>query len=516
MKAFQNLIIATMAIASPLSYAGVAATFIPVEPSIEAPVQGDTAVSRTARIETSAIAAKDSYTKEDIANLNLSEAEWIFYPTTSNLQLFGGQKNSDQNYNFIDESVTLDFPIANVSFGGADAATMKIEQAGRITLFAENGDQIAKAEVVPTGSHYYTEGNDNAFVALKTYDNGIEVQWSFKNSRGQTEWSNTAQVTILDDSRIFLELSDNEFTDPFFDLSGGRIGCTLALTNSMYTGSSNRNPAEWKLFYSNNDTLKNFSKFGITCKENEAKDGLAILAHNNPVVISPFELPEILSVNASETSHSLTEQEALKPATRYSAQVRHTLTSSTYPDYTNTSAWSAPVNFITEAPDANYELDTPADLSFILNQAKNLTFTLKNNGTETGNPVFVLELPLNVLDNLNGTLSDFYDISSADANCDLSSSGQLTTMTCEAGELEAGKSITINATITVRKADTTEFQYKICEPALCESSAKQKLTISVSDGSNPDNGPQGGESSGSSGGSLFWLLAALPLLRRRG
>jgi hypothetical protein len=397
---------------------------------------------------------------------------------------------------------------------------MTIEQSGMITLLDSNDVEIANAEVKPTSSANYQA--QHTFVTLKTYDDGIKVQWSFKNTDGQTAWDNTAQVTIVKnadnpDSRIIIELENNEFTDEFFNLGGGRIGCAFPTMADAGARSKNRNPGEWKMLFSGDDNLKDIGKFSAICSENDDKDALNITYYNTPAAVTPFVIPEVKKITSDAVDYTLLDNEALNTATDYTSYVRYTA-KSTDNDSRNqvkTTTWSAPITYITAAGDVDYQLTKPSDVNFTLNQAKDLVFTLKNAGTEAGNPRFILEVPVNTLEGLNGTLRDFYDISSDDAECNFNTVGQLTTMACQASELAENESIVINAKVTVRKADVTSFDYKICEPALCEATNSTSINIStVEADSNPEGGSEANSSS-SGGGAFFFLLAALPLLRRR-
>lgn len=544
--------LSTLAISN--SHAGSISAFIPQAPSIESPAQENTDISRLPRLEGSILSAKDG--SENVTNITLTSAEWIVFEastastTTPEVRLLGGAQQSNPADNQVaNGTAEFAFPLTGVTFGGLTATKIKVEQIGKVTLFDDANTIIAVADVKPDDYDKFTSSNDNAFVAIQVRPTDIQIQWYYKDAIGFTDWMNTAQVTILSDSRIFLSFENNNFSHQFFNISRGNIGCAMKLTNNPNLVNDYRTVAKWKVDLE--AAPINASKFSVVCTPNETQDGLKVQDFPEGDTITPFTLPQLHSFSANEINYTLANNEKLKPDTKYTAILRYKvkLTSDISPTPTiHASGWSAQTNFTTTSVvDSAYELELPSDLNFKLNQPRELSFTLKNTGTEVGSPQFIINFPFNVLDNIDGQvnkLSDFYSISSSDADCKLENEGEnesiKTKIICKTTNLNPNGSIIINTRITLKDEAIKTIPYKVCDAVNCSSTSSKELKIIYPDNTNPSNpgdgnsntpddgnpdnpgetkdkegDKQSSSSDSSSVGFVFWLLAAFPLLRRR-
>ena len=494
---FTPLLITAASLIAVSAHAGVVSTFIPTEPTVTAPADEATDVDITPEFTSSNFA----YTESD-ATATLSQSKWLVNTSDQNIVLLGGQKasNSYDGNNF-----EYDIPF-NISISGQTATKINVTSSGDIKtveLLNDQDDLIARAFIELDGFYFQQDAN---FVLVKTFSNSLQLQWNLINS-ANVEF--TAEFILLasadNNSDVFgWRTTPNELTNTLFDSQDSAAGCRVAIDSSNATFDSyDQDFADWKA-----DLSGSYDKFFLVCSSSPVTGEVGqydnALKELTTVDVVNF-LPEITFTSSTTESVTLSDAESLNASTEYTAQVQHIGTGTSGTGYSN---WSAPIAFTTRDADTNYEITVPSDLAFSTGEAKDLTFTIANTGSEEGAPQITIRLPFNALDVLNGTLSDYFNASVGSEDCAMTQSGGETNFICQLDSLAANAEAELAATITVADTSITSIEYQVCDTATCGTTEFTSVDITVADPTTAT--PASGGSS--SGGSMFWLFLMAPLL----
>jgi len=221
--------------------------------------------------------------------------------------------------------------------------------------------------------------------------------------------------------------------------------------------------------------------------------------------IPALALPAIQTfTSAADILTIISEEDELESGTQYQAQVRYETTGG---DFSN---WSDPVSFTTDI-DTDYQVDLSGNVSFefTAGEPRFLTVNVSNEGTDAGHPKLQLRLPFNVLDGLDGTVSDFYSISGCGSSVVIN--GGASVVSCDLAELGAESSVDVTATLTLKEG-VDVIEYRVCEQDLCDEVPYESLAVSVVAGVPPPTPGGSSISSSSSGGAFWYLLLGLPVL----
>jgi len=510
-----KLLPAALALAmSPMTLAGSTATYFPAAPEITEPTANETDVPTEATLSTSAMVPTD-FNGDPAANVGhgsiaLDSVRWYLADTDSgsldsSLFVYGGLRISTafyDNFPFGDLAAqSYDHPVPEaleLSFESTSVAALRIYNQGHIEMLSDGGSVIGTVRARPTSSRWdFKPSLTEPRILVKEYSNAIAVRWGFDVDT-DIEETLTLEAIIRDDERVVILADPSDMANDVYTDTGGSIGIELASASDV------RSLAGWKSFISGSDD------FGLFL---EISDSAITPSVPDPVTLSDFAMPSFTELEAP----SLNFQTTLLPGTKYQAYAQHVATSEDSPNPTIYSSFSDAVTFTTEL-NSEYSLDVPSTEGIQAGVPAELAFTLSNTGTDAGIPRVEVRLPFSALENLNGSLSAFFNAESdaSSADCDTQIENDITTLSCSQA-LDAGASSTVNVTATFYETGNTDLEYRVCETKVdtCEGVEFTSLSVSVEaeGGSEPDNG-SGSSSSG--GGSMFWLtLLALPLLRLR-
>lgn len=492
------------------SLAGVMTTFVPLEPTVESPLDGAADVSKTPRLESNLASAVDSNDTSPWP-VNLERAEWIVYETENNVRFAGGAIL--ENVDFSGSAKEFAFPISGVMLNGREIKHVGVNQVGGVWLSNVDHYALARIHVQPTYFNEIASSDNNALVAVFNNDDVVIVQWYQKNAEGAAQaWESTIEAIITKEGLLGIRMSDNSLTSSIYTLAGGEVGCSM-LTGNNYPGpmtSVIKTLPEWKTLLQGASQ----TEFSLSCTL--TPDGSQF--DLSPLMATtPFTLPtpQIKHLSSDAVSLTVSEQDQLMPGRTYYAQVRHVVKNvddmSEQP-FTQTSAWSDPVSFTTVAPQVSFEVALPQDLVFVKDEAKQVQFTVKNNGPDIASPVVELRLPLDFTQVINGSLSDFFAADINGVNCPVRMNNGQTILSCSLDQLAVNASLNFNALITLNDTTINQVEYRVCNQA-CDLQDYTPVDVSVIEArNNPSNN---GSNTEESGGALFALYALIALLRRR-
>ncbi|MEH6451098.1 MAG: hypothetical protein V7765_20710 [Oleispira sp.] len=518
MNAFLRFSVAVAAIAVSSAHAGVVSTFIPSEPTIESPSHDATDVSQTPRFEASTLQATDSSNSSISRDVDIQQSEWLIYEAQEGLTVMGGATSTiDQEEASYRVEKKFDFPFDLIVFD-KKVATFKVSQLAGVTFYDDLDNAIAHLNTRIAYSYNYIPQGENALVIIKSTDSNLRIQWKVKNTPdAPINWESDIEVLVTDNGVFGIRLSNNDTSSSMFNITEGGIGCALRTSSDqiayrdltgIYDSLSN-----WK---SDNVVTKN-GKFSLACYLEDAE---ATYNSFSNVDFDSIAIPELQKLTGDTALRTLTELESLKSNTKYNVLVRYTAKETSDLSETPTlatSPWSEQINFKTKATDLTLQISISDNLNFIVDEVKDFTMTITNNNAEVSNPTAQIILPFDFTKNINGSLSDFFSASIDGGNCAVGLDAGQTTLSCIVIGLAPGASATLRAKATMPNANITQIQYKVCETAFCSSKTATSVPVTVTTESNSNDDSSTAEgSSGGSGGSLLWIFAALPLLRRRG
>lgn len=501
-----HLLPAVLALAvSPMSFAGVTYSFFPAQPTITEPTDGATDVETSATVSTNVLTEVNAQgTTNSSSSLTLDGVQW--YLTTdadSTVTYFGGLRataSSAERLAFMPEE-SYDYTVpenVSLSFDSLAVPVLRIYNTGKLELISEADVVIGTVYVQPDLLGAVKPDTTDARITVKAYDNGVSVIWPFIAD----DASNAAvkmEALLLDNAIIVVRADPADLSDSLYTLTGGNVG--VELDDDSNTGSL----AGWKSGLTGTAT-----EFGLKFTRTDASTINSSTA--SPTTLSSYTEP----TTTTETVDNVTGELSLLPGEEYRAYAQYVVTDGS--GNTVYSSLSDAVMFTTEL-NSSYTLDLPSTDGIVAATPVELTFSLSNTGEHGGAPKVEVVLPFNALENLNGTLSDFFDAETeaTEADCGLNIAGGDTTLSCTT-LMDAGESATVDFTATFNTVGAQDIEYRVCETKLngCEGIEYKTLTINVSSADSGD-GNGSDDSSSSGGGSTFWfLLLSLPLtlLRR--
>jgi len=499
---------------SPSVFGGYAISYFPAQPDISAPAEQAVDVETTATVSTSAFTVTDhTGTTTSSGDINFESTKWrITAEPDASVHYYGGVSgdfSSRTPYSYTPEEFFLhDVPAGlDLQFDNTSVAQIRILNTGKLELLSEGGEVVASATARPTNlsSMYPSE----ALITVKEYTNAISVIWSFDfDSVDSTQ----LEAVIFNDAVIALRASPKSLSNDIYSLANGSLGVSIgedSVTDTL---------PNWKTYLTGLDPEAfapiaiDPTEFGLQFFRNSSGD----LIHT-PISerdISTYETPEFVEHDFA----AITGEVSLTPGTLYQAYAQHFASSDWNSDYKARSSVSAPVTFTTELNSA-YTLDLPSTEGIEVGVPADLTFTLNSTGEHGGAPKIEVVLPFNAIDNLNGSLADFFDADTenAEADCGVSIISGDTILSCTT-LMDAGDSDTVDVTATFYAAGSYDVEYRVCETKLdgCDDVAYQTLAVEIEAEAQVDPATGGSGSSSSGGGSSLWLtLLALPLLRLR-
>lgn len=492
------LLIAAASLTAISANAGAPSYFIPTEPTVITPADQATDVEITP-----ALTSSDFLFSENLApdnNPTLSISNWVISKKSAAITILGSEKASNQSPAVF--SFEYDVPLA-INISGQTVTKLQVVVDGAyqtVKLLSIEDKIIALADIAFSNFDFQT---DRKFVISKTSSNSMLLQWHLKDAESTEAIIEFMLIdTGLDDANIAKadvfgwRTTPNEYANTLFDSENSGAGCKVATdntsSNSSYVGDAF---LDWKAAEAGT-----YDKFYLACTSaSTANEGEYAVnqVELNLTDVTSF-LPDITVFSSATEAHTLDDASRLSPNTEYSVQVQHT--GITAP-LTGDSSWSTPVSFTTRAADTNYQVTVPTDLAFTTGQAKDLAFNISNTGSETGAPRVIIRLPFEALSIIEGTISDFFNVSIGDNNCELYQSDGKTDFVCHLDSLEAAAEVQLTAKLTVQDTTISKIEYQVCEPAKCAATAFTAVGITVT--------TSGGSSSG---GSMFWLFLMTPLL----
>lgn len=511
MNTFLRLSVALATIAVSSAHASTS-TFIPAEANIESPTNNATAVSNTPRFESSLPTAINSDTQSAV-EVSQTQTDWLLYAPDENIILFGGAQSSSEPGIIAAESTkTIELPFSITVFDNK-VTKMTVSQAGDITFKSDAGIVLAEMAARIDHSYYTQSSNTHSLAAIKFLPTQILIQWYHKSiDNAPDAWQSDIQAIITSSGIFGIRLSENNYTNDIFNLTTGHLGCSLRNTDSTLFGKFT-DLADWKSLAGADEN------FSVACQAEGFLDHSVNIVSFEEAAPVMFDLPELSVITSDAIQHQLSNEQALENSTVYALQARHhvkeTSDISANP-VIKTSAFGEAVSFVTEGIDLALEVSISSNLNFVVDQAKKFSLTITNNNAEVAHPTAQIILPFDFTQNLNGSTSDFFNSSVDGGTCTVGLDNNQTTLSCLIPSLAAGASATIQATATMPNADIKQIQYKVCETAFCSSKSATSVSVTVTtQSSSNDDTSSTKASSSSSGGSLFWIFAALPLLRRR-
>lgn len=489
---------------SPAVNAGIITTYFPAEPDVTAPANESTDVETSATLSTTALAETDYQGTTSSGNLTLTGVRWYLNSDTDkSVQIFGGMKNADtptpfsempeEIYDYIvPEDLTLTFESTQIS-------AIRIYNTGKAELLSDANSTVGTVFVQPDTLDNVQPGNE-ARIFVKTFSNAVAIKWNFTASATSTDV--TVEAAIKDDGAITIVADSSDLTSDLYTLSNGILGVELG------SSSDTRSLAQWK------SAIESIvSDFGVLFELNESD--VLTASTVTPTTLSSYSEP-LLSEVTSETV--TTEDAVLAPGTEYTIFAQHiTQNTSNSTVYSSVSEAS---NFTTEL-NSNYSLTVQGETSVALDEPTSFEFEITSDGEHYGSPRVQVKLPFNALDELNGSLSSFFngeviDGDSGEGECAVSIVNNETFISCD-NPMDVGDSMTFKATATFYTAGTTNIEYRVCETLLDRCDDAEYTTFSVTVTADVDEAPDADSGSSSGGGAAFWfLLLSLPLtlLRR--
>jgi hypothetical protein len=524
MKSYLTPLLFTVASLTAISAnAGAPSYFIPTEPTVTAPADQASNVSLTPEFTSSDFQFTEG--NESDNDPTLSKSNWIVSKKSDNITIIGSSRasnNNSSNFNF-----EYDIPF-DITISGQTAVKLKVEistgdgtQYQLIKLLAENHNTIALTHLALDGFRFQP---NKSFVITKTTANTLQLQLHLINGEA-TEI--IAEYILLDrglenqvakDDVFGWRTTPNELTNTLFSSTDSSASCSVAESNIASIDTNIGIPEhdgastapfsslnEWKVLLEEN----NFDKFLIACKSQPTET-----PNESKIVVTAFTsaditnfLPQITDFSTDSESYTLSDAEQLSPNTAYNVQTQHI---AILEDKTAVSNWSDSISFTTRAADTIYQVTAPTDLAFTTGVAKDLAFKISNTGSEAGAPQVTIRLPFEVLSALNGTLSDFFNVSVGGKNCAMNQSGGKTDFVCQLDSLAAAAEVELAAKVTVQDTAISKIEYQVCDTAKCAATAFTAVDITVT-AAPTDPAPEASSSS-SSGGSMFWLFLMAPLL----
>ncbi|UXD85942.1 hypothetical protein [Thalassolituus hydrocarboniclasticus] len=438
--------------------------------------------------------------------------DWLASYPSSYVQLVGGwAKNAMGQYQ------DIPFPVEGVTLDGANVSTLRIYYEGKAELLAENGDILARTILNPSTTRYSQPSDLSGVISVSRLSNRIIINWHQKNDGGSVNWDAALQALFLIDGNtqviksVGLKSKPNDLNNELFSLSNSEVGCQLRSDGTL-KGPINSTLPAYKTELKEH-TVPAQTMFSMQCYVQSGWGG---------VERQPFLYPEspfmnygkpLVTVTESGTSQA-TPETALQQFSEYQVQVRARAATG------ESSVWSTPVGFTTRGPLSDYVFTSlPKNIRTNANSAQNLTFVVKNQGSESGNPEIYLRLPFSAEPIGDAeTIPDPETLPGPDTRYNVSASiaggdcyvfvddrEDATYINCQPNEpLLAQESVIIEASLLLPPG-TPSIEYLACERRLCDESTFESLPVTDA-------------SSSSSSGGASWLLLLFSFvvsLRRR-
>lgn len=499
---------------APTALGGASYTFIPDTPSIEAPADASIDIALHPEISGSAPAAKERFNTANDYSVTLASAEWLFYEHDENLTILGGFENLYPDFSNSYKFWLIESPI-EFTIDGEAVTHLEITNSGEVTLVNANRDTLGRVIVSSDNAHQVQSALATDIIELRQISPTlVTVTWYLENSTNSgTTWTNTLQAVLDSDGpKLGFKMTQDDFASDYFNLTETKLACYMREGGSEFSGIE---ISAALLKAAHNDNSQSGTSRVCYTDEASAQSGgdlIKVSQYANNDLLG--ETTTFTELTVGTNPYQMQTDESFSPGTEYDAVLRYLVTDGYA---TGKSAWSDEITFSTELNSA-YTLDLPSTAGIEVGVPADLTFTVNSTGEHGGAPKIEVVLPFNAIDSLNGSLSDFFDADTenAEANCGVSIISDDTILSCTT-LMDAGDSDTVDLTATFYAAGSYDVEYRVCETKLdrCNDVAYQALAVEIEAEAQVDPTTDGSGSS-SSGGAMFWLtLLALPLLRLR-
>lgn len=504
----------------------------PEPPTITSPQDGDTDVSTSPRLESTAMEST-GYTALDTS--------WVLYESVDNTALVqsafgispeGSIRISENDYllsyadlaEYQSSTKTITLPEeTNITVAGERAHTVRIDSRGNVRVYNQAQEALMDVDLaIAAPDEYGPLPVFSSMVQLQA--DSVLIPFTWMSAPGLNSLTFFIEINSTDSVSIFSYYSD--LNEAVFNATGSSL--SISISDSIFNGPGTL--AQWK------QALSDIS---------ETDFGMQFIMDDEGVIqwqpaersFNTFEVyPDFIQYYDNEFYDSRGSNTTLKPGTDYTAHAIFITTDNTSPSRTIYSEASDPVHFST-ALNSQYTLNLAAPDTIVAGTPVVFNFTLANEGTDPGIPLAEVRLPFSAEELTEGDISELFSAvidseTDAEAQCSVTIVEGDTVLGCTL-PMEADTSAVFSATATFAQSGNYGVEYRVCETLLDRCEGVDYFTASVTVGSvteepapadpgdvnqSPDDDtsyPENGSSGSSNGGALFWLtLLALPFARR--